>query len=432
VSHTGLVARHAAGRHAARMRCRPTPAPSVTRSAAALALAALLAVCAPAAHREDACAGEACSGHGRCAISVGAPRCVCDPGWVRSGDLACQASIVPAIGGCPMFPADHLFNTPVDGLPVHPASSDYLTTIGDHTVHLDLGTTVDMTSDSYWGIPYDVVSGDALAWTLVHYRSTDPDMDWDPRAESDCAVASGGDRAVASPCTDAAAPDPLLPFAASPHVEGGIVTDPAQPYGDHHVLVLDADACRLWEVYHAYPSALGGWDVFGSATWDLSSSALRPDGWTSADAAGFPILPLLLRADEAAGGEIRHALRFTIPSASIRVGYTWPARHLTSNGTSSTSLPEMGQLFRLQASYPIPGSFSVQSRAILQAMKTYGMYVADGGSAMYVQGEPSAAWDDSIFSEVQSVPSSAFEAVDLAPIRARAGWDPDSARVPPP
>jgi hypothetical protein len=342
------------------------------------------------------------------------------------------ASAVPAIGGCPILPPDHLFNTPIDGLPAHPASAAYLATLGDHPVHLDLGTTIDMASETYYGLPYDVVHGDTLAWTPVHYRSTDPGLHWDPRPESDCAVAAAGGHAVVSPCTAAAAPQPLFPFAPSPHVEGGIVTDPAQPYGDHHVLVVDADACRLWEAYHAYPSALGGWDVFGTATWDLASSALRPAGWTSADAAGFPILPLLLRADEASAGEIRHALRFTIPSDRIRIGYTWPARHLTSNGTTSSALPEMGQLFRLKASFAIPAGFSVQSRAILQAMKTYGLYLADGGSAMYVQGEPSAAWDEAILDEVQSVRSEAFEAVDLAPVRARSGWDPDSARVPPP
>jgi len=110
----------------------------------------------------------------------------------------------------------------------------------------------------------------------------------------------------------------------------------------------------------------------------------------------------------------------------------WPARHLTSNGTTSTSLPSMGQLFRLKASYQIPASYTPQARAILQAMKTYGMYIADGGSDMYVQGEPSAAWQSQTISQVQSVEASSFEAVDLAPIMARAGWDVDSGRVPPP
>jgi hypothetical protein len=197
------------------------------------------------------------------------------------------------------------------------------------------------------------------------------------------------------------------------------------------MLLLDTDACRLWELYHCYPDPNGGWDIFGAASFDLTSDALRPAGWTSADAAGFPILPLLLRADEASSGVIRHALRFTIASSNIRSTYVWPARHLTTNGTMSTTLPPMGQLFRLQASYAIPSTFGTQSRAILQALKTYGMYIADGGSNMYVTGEPSAAWADATFSEVQSVSSAQFEAVDLSGIAARPGFDPNSARVPP-
>ncbi|MFT3916659.1 MAG: hypothetical protein QM704_22040 [Anaeromyxobacteraceae bacterium] len=400
------------------------------RHASPFLCALLLACGAATAPPDPACAGVACSGHGTCAAVGGAPTCRCDPGWARDGATACVASQVPSVGGCPLLPADHVFNTPVDGLPVHPSSAAFMATLGAHTVHLDLGQTTDPRSDTYYGIPYNVVHGGALTWSAVAFHTADTSMTWDPRDESDCAA--GPTHAIVSPCTAAAAPAPLFPVPAAPLVEGGLVTDPAQPYGDHHLLVVDADACRLWEAYHVYPRAGGGWDLFGIATFDLASNALRPRGWTSADAAGFPILPLLLRADEAASGEIRHALRFTIPSDQIRVAYTWPARHLTSNGTGSASLPPMGQPFRLKASFAIPAGWSTQSRAIAQAMKTYGLYLADGGSALYVQGEPSAAWDDRIFGEVQSIPSSAFEAVDLGPWTARAGFDPDSARVPPP
>lgn len=385
----------------------------------------------PAPAGPSPCEGVTCSGHGSCAVVGGGAACTCAPGYVPGGGATCVASQQPAVGGCNIFPADHLFNTPIDGLPVHPDSAAFMATIGAHNLHLDLGQTVDQASPTYYGIPYNVVRGASIGWTAVRYSSTDPNMSWDPRSESDCALAGGSHQPLA-PCTLGAAPSPVLPIPTSPLVEGGIVTDPAQPYGDHHILVVDADACRLWELYHCYPNALGGWDIFGSASWDLASSALRPAGWTSADAAGFPMLPLLLRADEAEGGTIRHALRFTIPSNKIRRAYVWPARHLTSNGTTSTSLPPMGQLFRLKASYAIPAAFGKQSRAILTALKTYGMYLSDGGSAMYIQGEPSAAWSNAIFSEVQSVGSAQFEAVDLAPVMGRPGFDPDSARVPPP
>ncbi len=334
----------------------------------------------------------------------------------------------PSIAGCPILPANHIFNTPIDALPVDANSAAFLATIGSHDLHLDLGTTVDPTSSTYYGIPYNVVRGGAMTWAGASYTSADSSLSWDPRPEADCA--NGPAHTLVSPCTAAAAPQPVFPIPATPLVEGGIDADPTQPYGDHHILLLDADSCRLWELYHAYPGSSGGWDIFGSATFDLRSNALRPAGWTSADAAGFPMLPLLLRADEASSGTIRHALRFTITSSKIRSSYVWPARHLTTNGTSSTNLPPMGQLFRLKASYAIPSTFNAQSRAILQAMKTYGMYIADGGSDMYVTGEPSAAWADDTFSQVQSVGSDEFEAVDLSSIAARAGFDPDSAAVP--
>jgi hypothetical protein len=328
-----------------------------------------------------------------------------------------------------MFPPNHIFNTAIDTLPVAPNSTAYLATIGNHNIHLDLGTSVDVTAADYYGIPYNVVHGSAMTWAHAAYKTTDTaDLDWDPTTEADCA--SGNAHTLVAPCIASAAPQPLFPIPSSPLVEGGIDTDPSQPYGDHHILLLDADTCRLWELYHSYPDPTAGWDIFGSASFDLRSNALRPAGWTSADAAGFPILPLLLRADEASSGTISHALRFTIDSGHIRNAYLWPARHLTSNGTTSSNLPPMGQLFRIKGSYTIPSTFNVQSRAILQALKTYGMYIADGGSAMYVTGEPSASWAEATFSQVQSVGTSVFEAVDITPIMNRAGFDPNSASVP--
>ncbi len=345
-----------------------------------------------------------------------------------AGCSSTGASVPPSTSGCTIFPANHIFNTAIDALPVHPDSGAFLATIGTHHLHLDLGTTVDQSSSTYYGIPSNVVHAGSMAWSAVQYYSADPGLSWDARAESDCAT--GASHAVASPCTAAAAPSPLIPIPASPLVEGGIDSNPSQPYADHHILIFDADACRLWETYHSYPHSGGGWDIYGSATWDLHSNALRPAGWTSCDAAGFPILPLLLRAAEASSGAIKHALRFTIQSNKIRTSYVWPARHLTSNGTSSSSQPPMGQLFRLKSSFAIPASAGVQARAILKAMQTYGAYVADGGSDMYFQGEPSAAWAGDTFSVVQAVSSTDFEAVDISAITSRPGFNPDSAAVP--
>jgi hypothetical protein len=352
----------------------------------------------------------------------------------EAGTDATGSGAGTVLGGCQILPLNHIFNTPIDTLPAHASSAAFMSTIGTHNIHLDLGTSTDMASSEYYGIPYNLVKGNALAWTRVSYSSTDTaNMTWDPLSESDCVDQSSGTaHTLVSPCLASKAPKPWLPIPAAPLVEGGIITDPTQPYGDHHMLIIDADTCRLWELYHCYPNTSGGWDIFGSSTFDLISNALRPADWSSADAAGFPILPLLLLESEASSGEIRHALRFTISSSSIRNQYVWPARHLTSNGTMSASLPPMGQLFRIKASYQIPSSYGAQSRAILQALKSYGMYLADGGSNMYIQGDPSANWQDSTFSQVQSVSSSQFEAVDLAPIMARAGFDANSAAVPAP
>jgi hypothetical protein len=375
------------------------------------------------------CAGVDCSGHGRCFDVGGAATCQCDGGYVRTEPTACAMATGPSLGGCPLLPVDHIFNTPIDALPVHPDSDAFIATIGgSRKVHLDLGTRMDQQASDYYGIPYNVVDGRSFSWPVARYASVDPDLDWDPRPESDCAV--GSSRTLVRPCTAARAPAPVLPIPTAAVVEGGVDTSADHlPAADHHILVLDSSSCVLWETYHSYLTG-GVWNIFGSAAFDLRSNELRPDSWTSADAAGFPILPLLLRADEANSGEIRHALRFTINSNKIRAAHVWPARHLTTNGTSSSSLPAMGQLFRLKASYAIPASYNAQARAILQAMKTYGMYIADGGSDMYVSGAPSAAWQSATFSQVQSVPASAFEAVDLGPIRSRSGFDADSGAVP--
>jgi hypothetical protein len=375
------------------------------------------------------CAGVTCSNHGTCDATSGAAVCACDPGYIAGAGNTCTQSAGPTLSGCPMLPQNNIFNTPISTLPVDAHSTDYLNTIGVVNLHLDLGQQTDQTQTDFYGIPYNLVKGNTIPWVSAYYYSADTMLNWNPTDEADCG--SGSSHSIVSPCTAAS---PIFPIPTAVIVEGGIDTDPSQPYGDHHILMLDTDNCRLWETYHSYPhGGTGpGWDIFGSATFDMTSNALRPAGWTSADAAGFPILPLLLRADEASSGTISHAIRFTIDSSKIRTSYIWPGRHLTGNGTSSTMLPPMGQLFRLKASYTIPSTYNVQSKAILKAMQTYGIYIADGGSDMYITGEPSANWMDTTFDEVQAVDSSYFEAVDITPIFSRAGYNADSGAVPPP
>jgi len=181
-------------------------------------------------------------------------------------------------------------------------------------------------------------------------------------------------------------------------------------YGsDHHVLVVDRDHCKLYEMWDSRLNPDGSWDAGSGAKFDLRSHALRPDTWTSADAAGLPILPGLARCDEVQAGAINHALRFTADDTQRK--YIWPARHYASSITDP-DVPPMGQRFRLKASFDISG-YSTQTQIILTALKTYGLILADNGSNWYVSGSPGACWnDDDLVNELRTVHGSDFEAVD--------------------
>ncbi|MCA9916918.1 MAG: hypothetical protein KC445_03155 [Anaerolineales bacterium] len=283
----------------------------------------------------------------------------------------------PQIGGCDIFPGDNIWNTPIDTLPVHPNSANYINTIGASTgLHPDFGSGVwPPGSNSPIGIPYVDVPGSQPKVTI--------NFIWWPD-ESD------------------PGPYPVPPDAP---IEGG-----PDGSGDRHVLVLDRDNCILYELYSAYPQNDGSWEAGNGAMYDLSSHALRPDGWTSADAAGLPILPGLVRYDEVAAGEIRHAIRFTAPQT--QAAHLWPARHDASNLTGS-NYPPMGLRLRLRADYNISG-FSPPMQVILQAFKTYGLILADNGSSWYISGVPDARWDNDILHEMDVITGADFEAVDTS------------------
>jgi hypothetical protein len=179
------------------------------------------------------------------------------------------------------------------------------------------------------------------------------------------------------------------------------------------VLVVDRDACRLWELYSAYPKNGGAsWTAGSGATWSLSSNAMRPLGWTSGDAAGLPILPGLVRYDEVAAGEIDHVIRFTAPKTAN--AYVWPASHRA--GTGGASDPPMGTWLRLKAGYDI-SRFSAQNQVILRALEKHGMILADNGSSLFMSGVPDARWNNSDLNALKSVPGSAFEVVDVSSLK---------------
>ncbi|MFQ5595435.1 MAG: hypothetical protein ACE5HA_14910 [Anaerolineae bacterium] len=292
------------------------------------------------------------------------------------------------MAGCAVFPADNIWNVPIDTLPVDANSAAYINTIGANAgLHPDFGAgDWPPGSGSPIGIPYTDVPG------------TQPkvDISFDYADESD------------------AGPYPIPP---DPPIEGGPESD-----GDRHVLIVDRDNCVLYELYYAWPQPDGSWEAGSGAIYDLNSNALRPAGWTSADAAGLPILAGLVRYDEVAAGEIRHAIRVTAPQT--RREYIWPARHFASSLTGS-QYPPMGQRFRLRADFDTSG-FSPEVQVILQALKKYGMILADNGASWFISGAPDERWNnDVLVPELRQVKGSNFEAVDVLSLMV----DPNSAQV---
>jgi hypothetical protein len=265
---------------------------------------------------------------------------------------------------CSVFPSSNVWNKRVDGLPVDSDSAAMVAAIGiDDYLHPDFDAIGD-------GIPYNIVTSGTPRYAVSFYYGDESD------------------------------PGPY-PIPNSPKIEKG---------SDHHLLAIDASECRLWEIYDASKSG-SSWSGGSGATWDLHSNALRPAGWTSADAAGLPIFPGLVRHEEVDTGSIKHALRFTAPDTC---GYIYPARHLTAPDCSN--LPPMGLRVRLKADVDISG-FGSDAQVVLTAMKRYGMILADNGSPWYVSGVPSIKWDDHEFHLFHTLHGSDFEVVDTSGLR---------------
>jgi hypothetical protein len=281
------------------------------------------------------------------------------------------ASAAPTIGGCPVFPHDNPWNQRVDRLPLLPRSAAIVRSIGaSATMHADFGSG--LWDGGPIGIPFATVGA----------RQQHVGVAFDYASES----YRGG-----------------YPIPPGVPVEGGRASE-----GDRHVIVVDRSHCRLYELFDAYPRASGGWHAGSGATWSLRSNRLRPRGWTSADAAGLPILPGLARYAEVKRGHIDHALRFT--AARTRRAYVYPARHFASDLTDP-DLPAMGQRLRLKRSFDV-ARFPRQARIVLRALKRYGMILADNGSPWYVSGAPDSRWSNDQLHTLGGVPGSAFEVVD--------------------
>ena len=309
--------------------------------------------------------GLGCSGGLAPAPAVTPPAIASSPGTAAPA----QPAAPPAIAGCQILPTDNVWNARVDSLPLDTRSLTYTTSIGlGAHMHADFGSGI-------W--PPDTGGPIGIPFVVVPYGQAQVAMSflWADQSE----------------------PGPY-PIPANPPIEFG---------SDHHVLVLEQGSCLLYELFAAHANGDGSWHAGSGAVYNLSSDGLRAATWTSADAAGLPILPGLVRYDEVASGAITHAIRFT--AQQTQDTFVWPARHQA--GDPGAELPPMGERFRLNKDYPI-GSFSHDAQVILQALKTYGMILADNGSPWYISGVPDERWDNDVLHELGSVPGSAFEAVD--------------------
>ena len=283
---------------------------------------------------------------------------------------ALGAAVRPVPGtACAPIPADSVWHADVSRLPVHPRSAQWLSHMSPtRQLHPDFGGAT-------YGIPITVVDG-THAKVPVSFEYAD---------ESD--------------------PGPY-PLGSDTRVEEG---------SDRHTVVVDRDTCRLYETWATARSG-SAWSAGSGAIWDLRSNALRPRGWTSADAAGLPILPGLLRYDEVAAGVVDHAVRFTT-NVTDR-SFVWPARH-QAGSVSDPSYPPMGARFRLKASYDV-SRHSAAGQVVLRGFARYGLLLADNGSPWFFQGATDTRWADALLDDLKTVPASAFEAVDASSLQVSA------------
>ncbi len=311
----------------------------------------------------------ACVGALALASSVGADT-IDVPATVSNVAVRLTPPPGPSIGGCRVFPNDSQWNVDVSKAPLNGRSAQIIASIQAHGgdyLHPDFG------SDPAYGIPYVVVPQGQATVPITYDAYGD---------ESD--------------------PGPF-PIPLTAPVESG---------GDRHVLVVRQGTCDLFELYVARRSG-AGWVAASGARFDLRTNELRPIGWTSADAAGLPILPGLVRYDEVAAGHVDHAIRVTFDRTQR--GFILPATHFASSVTDIDA-PPMGMRLRLAAGYDISG-FTGQARVIAQAMKTYGLIVADNGSNWFFQGGADPRWDDTSLNQLKAIPGTAFEVVASGPVR---------------
>lgn len=308
------------------------------------------------------------------------------PGTTPGTGPGAKAGTSPVVGGCAVFPNDNPWNQDISGAPVSAKSAEYIAKMSPNTkLHPDWGTPTEG-----YGIPITTGTGAApvpISWTTS----------WGPRESDPLACPNNGGKFC-------------YPISTTAAIEDG---------SDAHLLYLDTGTCTLYELFGTQPFASGGYKAANGAIFKLNTNALRTDGWTSADAAGLPIMPGLVRYEEVAAGTINHAIRFTM--GNTQQGYIHPATHAA--GDNDTSLPPMGLRVRLKASVNITAP--KEGMAIVNALKKHGMLLADNGSNWYLSGEQHAGWSGAISNvkkALDQLHGSDFEVVETGPVSA-AGLD---------
>jgi hypothetical protein len=300
-------------------------------------------------------------------------------GGARGGNSSCSQIATgqgASLDGFVPFPSSSPWNQDISAAPVDPNSAAIVNFIGGSTpVHPDFGAG--LYNNSMMGIPYVVVGAGQAPVTIN--------------------LTAYGDESDPGP----------MPIPSNAPIEG----DP-NPSGDMHVLVVDQNQCWIYELYSASPAAGGAWNAGSAAVWDMLANEQRPYTWTSADAAGLPIFPGLLRYDEVAAGSIQHAIRFTLQHS--RAAFTPPASHWAANSSDPNAAP-MGMRMRLKSSFNVSG-FSQTNQVILQALKKYGIIMADNGSSMYLSGAPDDRWDNNDLHNLSSLHGSDFEVIQMNPV----------------
>jgi hypothetical protein len=298
------------------------------------------------------------------------------PGSPSNAPQRITHASVPIVGGCQIFPANNPWNTDISNYPLDPRSDAYIASLPGY-LHPDFG------HDPHYGIPFNIVPASQKKVPVTFRYNSESD------------------------------PGPY-PIPRNAQIEGG-----RHAGGDRHVLILQKGVCKLYEMWDAYPIDGGKkWRAGSGAVFHLDSNKLRPNGWTSADAAGLPMIPALVKCAEVKAGEIDHALRVTFNQTQR--GYIHPATHFASY-SHNKNLPPMGLRIRMKASYDISG-ITGQAHVVAVAMKKYGMFVADNGSDWYFQGQggrQSSCWDDNDLDQLKSVPKAAFEVVKTGRIHRR-------------